>query len=271
MKYNIVFGTDDNFMWLIPVVIRSILTHTPIHELSFHVLYSGKGGISKIEEHIKEFSDLDLSVYDVDVSNRKYLGGLGHVSIATMLRLFMVECMTEVSGRVLYLDLDVVVHTSLDWIYKVDLGPTGVMARSSIKRPLSHWGKKFKTSLRYENKKSFNAGVLVLDFDLLRKDDFTKEVLETWSSCPACNDQFILNLYCDGKYAELTWEYNIFNNYQVDRRRFNRDKKDPSYEYILHYAGTVKPWIEDMSMCGRNRRFFKKCPNGSCWTKFRTI
>ena len=254
-KVNIVFTTDSKFYWIIPTVVNSILQSNKNCEFDFTILYTNSHNDLEYKQFCANVAEIisletyNISLYEEDISTRQY-NGLAHVSSATMIRLFIERILFNKIGRVLYLDLDLIVNTDLGWVNKIEVGETGICAKNSIiNNVMAGWLGKADSNLHYPHRYSFNAGVMVMDLEILRSKNFTERVLNFWKENPECNDQIILNFYCDGKYNPLPERYNLYN-YQDD----SHIKKYPN-NFILHFVSSRKPW--STHNC-KNRRLWKK-------------
>lgn len=112
----------------------------------------------------------------------------------------------------------------------------GIVARSSNNlNIINEWLKKDELIdyLQYEANRSFNAGVLLLSLQKLRKNNFvnnTLSLVQKWG----VNDQIALNFYCNGTYDELPMDYNFWAG--------RDDWRDSIRHKIVHFAGPDKPW-----------------------------
>jgi len=246
-KINIVFCSDDNQLWLLPVVLRSIDTHNS--DYNVHLLYSG----DQTEQSIRDQIYRDINLYNVNTAGVvDQYHGLKHVSRATMNRLLIEKTLNQICGRVLYLDLDVIVQTSLNWIHTHPVNQlTGVAARTESINWCQRWNKK-RCEFKYNKPENFNAGVMLLDLDIMRQNQFTGKIMRIWKSCPMYNDQMILNLYCDGNYEPLKARYNLLAGERrcPDHQLINEYIKQKNF--IIHYTGVNKPWQDTSTIPGKN-------------------
>jgi lipopolysaccharide biosynthesis glycosyltransferase len=86
-------------------------------------------------------------------------------------------------------------------------------------------------------KKYFNSGILLMNLDKMRQEDFTAKAIEfvkKHSKELIYADQDVLNFLCIDKWLPLEKKWNL----QVDRSQ-TRVKPDP---IILHYTTGYKPW-----------------------------
>lgn len=248
---NIVFSSDNNLLWVLPTVLNSIYYNNKHLDLKIHLLYSGDLTDEEIQLKINNFIkyDLDITIYKINTEDLGFeYNGLCHVSRATMNRLFIENVLKEVEGRLLYLDLDVIVNCDLNIFNEIEINPkTGISARTEFLNWCQRWNKKH-AAYQYTKPYNFNAGVILFDLDILRKNNFTKKAIEIWKCCPSYNDQMILNIYCDGEYSKLPDKLNIFaGEKRHPDLQLIKDVLKSQEDFIIHYTGDLKPWHDNYS------------------------
>jgi hypothetical protein len=144
-----------------------------------------------------------------------------------MLRLFIPDLIPV--SKLIYLDIDIIVNTDLMELYTLECGTTGIGMKRCLRNPDDN------TIISINGKLSGNCGILVLDLDTLRKNNFTEKCLEIASKQPDKHDQYIINLYCQCNYVPLEPRFNIF---------LKQDDSliETTSDFILHYAGSQKPY-----------------------------
>lgn len=163
MEKVIVLCGDNNYKRQILTTIKSICFHND--NVKFYIinadidpkwiesinLYLNKINCSLIDLKIDSEIVKDFSVYK-------------HVSIATFFRYFIPLKLKE--RKVLYLDIDLVVNGNLDDIFNVDI----------TNYPLAA----VKDMICFErdnNTKDFNAGVLLINNDVFKKEDIFNKAI----------------------------------------------------------------------------------------------
>ena len=241
---NIVFCTDKHYLRFLPTVLNSISTYNDLSKIQLHLLHDIEDDvlIKHYRKNISKRFKTELLPYFVS-RKFKYKSNLDYVTNATMLRLLIPDVISA-HGKILYLDLDLIVTTNLNKLLAIKLGKKGISGKTSLRSGVIG-------NMTFGNiqpfYKTLNAGVLVMDIDILRKNKFTEKCLALLEKYPY-NDQVIINLYLEGNYSELPRQYNIFNT--QDDGLLLKHK-----EYILHYVGAYKPWDYDV-------------PNSYIWKKF---
>ncbi|KKQ40636.1 MAG: hypothetical protein US60_C0056G0004 [Microgenomates group bacterium GW2011_GWC1_37_8] len=244
---NVVFCADGTYLALLPTVLNSISASNDASKMRFHLLHNIEDDelIEKFNIYIRERFKTELLSYFVP-KRFKYDNNLNHVTDATMLRL-LIPNVIDAQGKILYLDADIIVNTNLSRLLTINLSEKGFGGKTSL-----HSGvvKDMTFGNIKPTYKTLNAGVLIMDLDILRKDKFTEKCLALLDKYPY-NDQVIINLYLEGDYSELPKQYNIFNT-QDDELLLEHK------EYILHYVGAYKPWNHEV-------------PNAVIWKRFEIL
>jgi lipopolysaccharide biosynthesis glycosyltransferase len=167
------------------------------------------------------YPEVTLTFYYIDINIPYINHRLKHVTIATMLQLYIPLKLNTID-KVLYLDIDVLVTGNLEYIWNLDCGETGLCLKSSI-------NPSWKETNNY---RCGNAGVMLMNLNTLRKNNFTEKILD-FNLEKSEDDQALINKYAQGKYNNLEGNMNIFMN-QDDNKY-----KDP---IIYHLVGHKKPW-----------------------------
>jgi lipopolysaccharide biosynthesis glycosyltransferase len=143
--------------------------------------------------------------------------------------------------RLIYLDCDVLVFRDLSELFDLELSPGKILAAVPDSQTLtlgddSHvlaGAMNLSADGRY-----FNAGVMLLNLDELKKQNFTEKSLEfftSWRGDYRFWDQSAINLLLHGQIEELPEHWN--------RAAWRFDEQDDnSLDCILHYTSSA-PWL----------------------------
>ena len=176
-----------------------------------------------------------------------------HVTRITMARLLLPELLPCVD-KIIWLDLDTTVMSSLADLWNVDVSNTqcGIAGRESV---TAGYVKSFGNmnevveDLKIDTKLSgegFNAGVLVIDMQRLRRSFSSKikyknfKFLSDYLTRQGRNDQVILNVWCNGRFKRLDPAWNVFF--------LSGTYGDPMHAHplskfkIFHWTGHIKMW-----------------------------
>ncbi len=229
---NICLSCDDNYAEHAGVVIASTLSNAKsTDDLVFYIL---DGGIS--DKHKQEILSLKniksceinfVKINDNCFDNYKNVKSHQYVTLATYYRLKLPTLLPQVS-RIIYLDCDVVVQTSLFDLFNVDLKGYPIAGVHDIKKHL------VKANPTY-----INAGMLVVDLNrgvelnLEQKFlEYTKNHIDTIK----VGDQEIINEICKGNILILDDEWNVQSSNFTNRSSYTK------YPKIIHFTAKKKPW-----------------------------
>ena len=228
---NVCLSCDDNYSKYAGVVISSILANANEDDnLSIYVL---DGGIS--EEHKKQIESLksikDYNLEFVSVNPDMFeeyakIKTHAYITIATYYRLKFPSLLNV--DKIIYLDCDVIVNSSLAELINIDLGANLVAGVKDLN----------KREIR-KNPTYVNAGMLVFNLKEMRKEN-TEEAFLNWTKANAdsikTGDQTIINKVCQGKIKLIDEAWNVQSSNFTNRSSYISKPK------IIHFVCKNKPW-----------------------------
>jgi lipopolysaccharide biosynthesis glycosyltransferase len=245
MKYNIVFATDQNYIQHLAVALVSLLENN--EELYFNI-YIINGGIDKDKlnklEQITYGYNCKLINIEINDSIFEKLVKNHHFTKANYYRLLIAEFIKE--EKVLYLDADIVVNASIEYLYNenIDNFYIGAVDNPGFDR---HDELNMTKTAKY-----FNSGVMLINVKKWKETNLLNNVISfvtEHSSAIKFVDQCGLNSVINGNWKQLELKFNqqavIFDkniNYVFDsfsKNELNEAIKNP---VIIHYTGSSKPW-----------------------------
>lgn len=170
---------------------------------------------------------------------------IGSFSKETYFRLFAPLLLPPDLDRILYLDIDMIIAGSIRKIYESDFKNNLFMAVADTSLGIEE----AKKTLHMNNSDIYvNAGVLLMNLDLLRKEFDMEKVIgyavKHPDKVPNC-DQDLINKFYHERIGYLDWKY----NYEA---RFHSVLEILMYPFqmkfllkkvrIVHYMGQKKPW-----------------------------
>ena len=239
-EYNICYSLDNKYTEQTAVSIASILKNADIDDnVNFYILDGGltKEDKNKLEllRNVKNFNIEYIKVNNNDFKNCPLLQENNkeyHVTIPTYYRFKLATYLNKLD-KVLYLDCDIIVRTSLKELYNIDI--------SKYAAAMVPDAESKKEALRLNIKKYFNAGLMLINLDFWRKNNIENLLFDyalnnkdkiLWQ------DQDIFNVVLSGKIKELdnTWNFQYFQYEKVDNTKLSQIN-------IIHLAGRFKPWL----------------------------
>ncbi len=201
-------------------------------KICFHIL---DGGLSENDKnkilHLKNIADFEIEFAKVDTEKflNCPLGKRTHLSLATYYRLVLADMLPQVN-KVLYLDCDVEVKTSLKELYNEDISEYSIGAITDI------------SSKRHCERLSlpgyYNAGVLLINLDKWREFRFAEHVFE-WIEenikILKLLDQDVVNIYFKDSIKCLDKKWNA-----QGRLKFDEYDEIVKGANVIHFIGTDK-------------------------------
>ncbi|MGN0351943.1 MAG: glycosyltransferase family 8 protein [Roseburia sp.] len=240
------FAVDDGYMPFLAVSIQSLVDHaSPENQYSIKVLHTNisaenKKKINKYQNENIDIEFVDLNYYIEKIQDKLYTRD--YYSKTTYFRLFIPNLYPQYD-KALYLDCDIVILDDIANLYNIEMGDNLVAAApddviQTIK-VFQDYVEKVVGVADYHN--YFNAGILLMNLDELRKFKFQEKFIYSLEKITfsVAQDQDYLNRLCKGrvKLIDKNW----------DRMPITKDKVKPSEIKLVHYNLAFKPWhFEDI-------------------------
>lgn len=245
-KVPIFFAVDDNYIPFLAVALQSLIDNASAeNEYSIKVLYTNitEENQNSIKKYVRENVNIefvDLNYYIDKIKDKLYTRD--YYSKTTYFRLFIPELYPQYD-KALYLDSDITILSDIADLYHIDIednlvaaAPDDVIQAIEV---FQDYAEKVVGVAKYQN--YFNAGILLMNLDALRKFNFQEKflyLLETVKFSVA-QDQDYLNRLCKGrvKLFPNTWNRMPIGGDTVPREDL----------HLIHYNLAFKPWhFEDI-------------------------
>ncbi|ADG70803.1 glycosyltransferase family 8 protein [Brachyspira murdochii] len=230
MRMDICLSADDNYAKYMGTTIASILSNSKEdEEIYFHLL---DGGITEENKNkllsLKKIKNCDMKFYVPDFEKYKKWYELGNYngrfSPAMFYRLDIHILMPDID-KVLYLDCDTIVRSSLKELFEIDINNYYALVADNAR-----------------NNNYFNSGVILFNSQLCREinieksynDFFYKNNGKVWT------DEEILNECLKNRVKFIEPKWNFFAN-KIQQYYIDYNLNDVK---IIHYM-SFKPWKSD--------------------------
>ncbi len=250
MKINkeipIFFAVDDGYIPFLAVALRSLIDNSSkdnsylIKVLHTNINEDNKKSILKYEQDNVDIEFVDLNYYVAKIKDKLYTRD--YYSKTTYFRLFIPNLYPQYD-KVLYLDSDIVILDDIAKLYNIDLGDNLVGgAPDDVIQKIKVFSEYAEIVVGVKDyRKYFNAGVLLMNLDAMRKFKFQEKFLYLLDKMTfaVAQDQDYLNLMCKGrvKIFDRTWNRMPME----DKHIKTSDVK------LIHYNLAYKPWhFEDI-------------------------
>ncbi len=243
----IFFAIDDGYTKFLAVAIQSLIENASkdykylIKVLHTNVQKEHMEQIKKYENQNVSIEFVDLRYYIEKVKDKLYTRD--YYTNTTYFRLFLPELYPQYD-KVLYLDSDIIVLGDISELYNTDMGTNLVAAAPDdiiqTTKVFQDYAELVVGVARYQH--YFNAGVLLMNLDELRKFKFQEKFLYLLEKVKfsVAQDQDYLNRLCKGRVKLISHDWNVMP--------YVNEETKPEDIKIVHYNFAYKPWhFEDVT------------------------
>ena len=239
----IFYAVDDEYIPFLAVSLQSLIENASkkyfysIKILYTHIEEENKKRIRKYESQNIKIEFVDLNYYIEEVKDKLYIRD--YYSKSTYFRLFIPNLYPQYN-KAIYLDSDTVVLGDISELFNEDIEgkllaavPDGIIQNFSV---FQEYAELVVGVSNY--KKYFNAGVLLMNLDEMRRFDFQSKFLYLLETIKfkVAQDQDYLNRLCKGKTKIIHggwYKMPIIDDIPEDELK------------ILHFNINYKPWHFD--------------------------
>ena len=242
----IFFAVDDGYIPFLAVSLQSLVDNaSDTHYYLIKILYTSikdenKEKIKKYERENVSIEFVDLNYYIEKIKDKLYTRD--YYSKTTYFRLFIPNLYPQYD-KALYLDSDIVLLKDVYELYNIDIGnnlvaaaPDDVIQTIEV---FQEYAEKVVGVSTYKN--YFNAGVLLMNLDELRKFNFQEKFIYSLDMVrfSVAQDQDYLNRLCKGRVKIIDGNWN--------RMPIAKEKENDLGINLIHYNLAYKPWhFEDI-------------------------
>lgn len=246
--------SDDNGVDFMLVAIKSIFINNKEEDIELHLVTDGfsEKNIKSIKE-LADYYSRTITFHQIDASTYNNMPGCGEgfvVPKGTCFRFSIPDALHN-KNKVLYLDTDVIVESSLRELWETNI--TGFSAAVVID-PGEHtkWGFHILGELGFNGDTYFNAGVILMNLDFWREKNVSQKCIKWLEDNPDKSkfvDQTALNFILGGTVKYIPPKYNLQFDYFVsyegnyvgsEPKEIIEARKTP---VIIHYT-VLKPWYK---------------------------
>lgn len=250
----IFFAIDDAYTPFLSVAIHSLIENaSKDYKYLIKILHTNvqNGHMEQIKKYEKENVNIEfvnLSYYIEKVKDKLYTRD--YYTNTTYFRLFLPELYPQYD-KVLYLDSDIIVLGDISELYNIDMGTNLVAAAPDdiiqYNKVFQDYAELVVGVAKYQH--YFNAGVLLMNLDELRKFNFQEKFLYLLEKVKfsVAQDQDYLNRLCKGRTTLISHDWDVMP--------YVNEETKPEDIKIIHYNFAYKPWhFEDVTY---NEYFWK--------------
>ena len=261
-KKTVVLAADNNYAFQMMVAVDSLLSHVknPLeYQLVLLVSSNFKNEyIDLLNNILHKYNAISPKFFFMDDTYSKVKIQLSHITQATFFRLALPEILSDIK-KCIYLDVDILVQKSIDELFEIEMDNfylAGVKA-AGFYYPEEKTNKILKTLEIPSIDQYINAGVLIINLELMRKHNLKIRFDELIKKEYKNQDQDVLNAACYGKIKLLNPQYNLMTKYHPEDSQSYDKILCLRYCYskteweiachepvIIHFADVEKPWLD---------------------------
>lgn len=247
---NIACATDDNYVRFCGVMLTSLFENNKNDNIDIYLLTEGLSSSCRksLEDIVNHYGGcFHYCKIESNLMKTFSIFKGSYLSIATYYRLFIPQILPSYVGKVLYLDCDIIINSSLNPLWNIDLKgyALGAVDESATVDP------ELYTRLQYPSVHGyFNAGVLLLNLEYWRYNAVSElcfDYIKNNADRLVLNDQDALNAVLYNQWMHLSYRWNMETSFYTVK--FAKKHED-NYEYIqalkspaiIHYTWEAKPW-----------------------------
>jgi lipopolysaccharide biosynthesis glycosyltransferase len=253
---TVVLAGDQNYAMPLAVAASSVIsTLDPRYRLQLCVLDMGIEPASrKLMEETFDKPGVETRWVDTLKDRVGHLPHtFGFITRATYARLYIPSVLPDTEKRALYLDCDTLARRSVSELFFADMDGAAAMGSPDVQSPfvsstyaVPYWADRG----RQADDLNYNAGVLLMDLDVWRKERINERALEylTDGRHHFAQDQEAINAVLPGQIKQMDPRWNqqseIFQKQYEVIQPFSRDvlKQIMEDPWLIHYCNVVKPW-----------------------------
>jgi lipopolysaccharide biosynthesis glycosyltransferase len=262
---TIVFATDNAYCQHLAVALVTLFEHNQHLAFDIRIVCVAVAEANK-QRLLAVCQAHGRSARFLDFDPTPYVGFRvdGHITWASYARIFLPALIEPEIGRVLYLDSDIVVLDAIDPLLDTDIGDHPI---AGIPQPFTDRREELGIPA---DKPYVNAGVLILNLDVWRREAMTGRLVEfIEANAPRLkfHDQDTLNAFFHDRVLALPFRWNLHHHVfaataqrlgcsDAERRRIFAEPG------IVHFTTASKPWhfVNDHAFKRAYLRALRKTP-----------
>lgn len=257
LKMVVLYSTDENYSKICYSSLHSLLENNKdVDNIDIYIIDNNLGNLAKKNfERIASKYNRNIKFISCEKVCNKLIKNNDY-PISSYARLFI---QNEIdSDKVIYIDCDTIVNKNIEGLWNIKLGSNLI---GGVIDPLPGY---LKTVINLKKDDYYiNAGVLLINLKLWRKEDFAKKVIDFIGENNfnvVHHDQGIINYLCKNKIKIISPCYNLMpeliymNSNKIkklyrmndfyDEGELTKARKSP---YIIHYISKFynRPWYRE--------------------------
>lgn len=263
----VIFSSDNNYALYLAVVIQSLIKNSS-KRFNYDIIILEKNLSEINKDKIKSLAICEnISIRFVNISNiiKNHIFHVNtYFSEETYYRLFIPQVFKNFS-KVIYMDCDIIILDDIAKLYQLNLEDKLLAATYNVSTYIQTkynrnvknlpWRTYLMETLNMRVPENyFQAGILVLNVDKMKKNNFQEKAIKMAESfTPVLVDQDVMNSLCEDDVLFFSQKWNFHNCFSLQYDNLKTLSELPQWlvddylnakrsAFIIHYAGKEKPW-----------------------------
>ncbi|MEO6919976.1 MAG: glycosyltransferase [Collimonas sp.] len=241
---HVAFGVDINYYRGMGVAMASVMKNNPgmtfvFHVFAFSITDDSRRRLAELESQYGTTVNIHTLQTSVLAEFSQFPCFSQH-PLGTFVRLLIPNLLQGVTGKVLYMDADILCMGKLDGLSSIEIDE---YIAAVVHDQMETTAKTQIARLNLPHHQYFNAGVMYINVDNWIANDTQNKALTILSTQDLIfADQDALNIVLNGrtKYIEEKWNFRYHLVDFLSRGEKNLRVTEPVV--FMHFTGPVKPW-----------------------------
>lgn len=247
---DLLLSIDSKFVMQMMVTAVSLFRNNKGTAFRIHLLCTQVGDSDKAR--IRQFVEQEghsIQFYDAtqDLIDHQYIPRSGRLTLSTYMRCFITRILPDTLHKILYMDCDLLVRSSIAELWQTDLTGHAIAAVDDM------WARRGNSErLGIPAADSyFNNGVLLINLDRWREIDVYQQsmhIIQQRHDVLQFHDQDIFNILFHAERLHLPVRFNMQDAFYRQRRQWIQPELLPEIDQwlanpvVVHFTGSHKPW-----------------------------
>ena len=247
---HVAFCISDNYSSIVAVTLQSFVDHhTNESVFIFHIVSEALSAdnLAYLKSVIAQRSSWQLVYHPIEAKNLAHIP-TSSFTIHTWYRIFLDQLLSEEVEKVLYLDADTLIASSIDELFRIPLENMAIGAAIDSQNFITVT----KQRIGFPQQHTYIcAGVLLMNLSYWREHNIAQQILD-WAIANAhrlkCPDQDAINVVLKDKILVLPAKWGIIARNFLYDAFYQTEEAAEAYHHpcIIHYAGCA-PWYYELS------------------------
>lgn len=247
---HVAFCISDNYSSIVAVTLQSFVDHhTNDSAFTFHLVSEAlsSDNLDYLRRVIAQRPSWQLMYHPIEEKSLAHIP-TGPFTIHAWYRIFLDKLLPDHVDKVLYLDADTLIASSIDELFQIPLENVAIGAAKDQQNFITATKQRIGLPQQHTY---VCSGVLLMNLSYWREHNIAQQILD-WAIANAhrlgCPDQDAINVVLRGKMVVLPAKWGIIARNFLYDAFYQTEEAAEAYHHpcIIHYAGCA-PWYYELS------------------------